>query len=55
MSDTNAFVRLQAINVLDRIDEHARGALTAIQKAKADGNPYVVRVVEHTLSQLEQR
>ena len=49
LADDNPAVRLQAINVLDRLDERARPALEAIKNAKTDGNPYVVRVAEHAL------
>jgi hypothetical protein len=50
LADSNPFVRLEAINILDRIDQHARPALEAIRRANDDSNPYVVRVVEHTLA-----
>jgi hypothetical protein len=49
MSDKNPWVRLQAINVLDRIDEHARPAEEAIVAALKDENEYVVRVAKHAV------
>jgi uncharacterized sulfatase len=48
-SDSNEWVRLQAINVLDRLDQGARPALGALKKALGDSNSYVVRVAEHAL------
>jgi uncharacterized sulfatase len=53
MQDDNEWVRLHAANVLDRIDGRARPALEVIQAAARDKNPYVVRVVEHTLKDLK--
>ena len=47
LADSTEWVRLQAINVLDRIDSHALPALPALQAALKDGNNYVVRVAEH--------
>jgi arylsulfatase A-like enzyme len=49
MEDRNEWVRLQAINVLDRIDGHARPALPAVRKALQDANGYVVRVAQHAV------
>lgn len=52
LKDGNEWVRLQAINVLDRIDEHARPALAEFERALKDENGYVVRVAEHALAEL---
>jgi hypothetical protein len=49
MNDRNEWVRLQAINVLDRLDGAARPALSALKSALSDPNSYVVRVAEHAL------
>jgi uncharacterized sulfatase len=53
LQDDNEWVRLHAANVLDRIDDHARPALEALQKAQKDKNQYVVRVAEHALQDLK--
>ena len=53
LQDDNDWVRLAAANTLDRIDEHVRPALAAIQNAAKDKNQYVVRVIEHTLKGLK--
>ncbi len=49
MKDENEWVRLMAINVLDRIDEAARPAYEVLDHAREDKNGYVVRVAEHAL------
>jgi uncharacterized sulfatase len=49
LKDRNEWVRLQAINDLDRIDDEARPALQALKAALEDSNEYVGRVAEHTL------
>jgi uncharacterized sulfatase len=49
LKDRNEWARLQAINVLDRIDDEARPALPALKAALEDSNEYVVRVAEHAL------
>lgn len=54
LQDENDWVRLAAVNILDRIDEHARPARSIIEKAQRDKNQYVVRVVEHTLAGLKR-
>jgi uncharacterized sulfatase len=53
LQDDNEWVRLQAANILDRIDDRARPALEVIQQARKDKNQYVVRVVEHILRDLK--
>jgi uncharacterized sulfatase len=53
LRDNNEWVRLYAINVLDRIDAHAQPLRKQIEAGRADKNPYVVRVVEHTLPGLK--
>jgi HEAT repeat protein len=49
LEDENPWVRLYAMNVLDRINGHAQPVMDAIRKTKEDKNQYVVRVVEHVL------
>jgi len=50
----NAWVRLQAVNVLDRIDAHARPARAAVQRATTDADQYVVRVATHAMQALAE-
>ena len=52
LKDVNPWVRLQSIQVLDRLGDAARPALEALKAARADGNEYVVRVAEHAVGQL---
>ena len=52
LDDENEWVRLQAINVLDRIDEHGRPALSALKTSLQDSNNYVVRVAERAVALL---
>jgi hypothetical protein len=47
--ESDRWVRLRAINVLDRLDEDARPALPSLKAAIDDPNSYVVRVAEHAL------
>jgi HEAT repeat protein len=54
MKSNNAFVRLAAINVLDRMGEKAKPALEEIRTAMKDSNQYVVRVATHALKRLEK-
>lgn len=51
MKDQNEWIRLQAINVLDRIGPRARSACPVIDRAQEDPNAYVVRVAEHARRQ----
>jgi uncharacterized sulfatase len=51
LQDENEWVRLMAINVLDRIDAHAQPAREALAKAVKDKNQYVIRVAEHVSQQ----
>jgi uncharacterized sulfatase len=51
--DNNEWVRLAAVNVLDRLDEHARPAREVLDKARTDKNQYIVRVAEHALAGLK--
>lgn len=50
----NEWVRLAAVNVLDRLGDKARPALPQIKAAVKDSNPYVVRVVHHALKELDK-
>lgn len=52
LEDQNDWVRLYAMNVLDRHDQQSQPAKQAIEKCRQDKNQYVVRVVEHTLQGL---
>jgi HEAT repeat protein len=52
LNDDNDWVRLHAINILDRLDQHARAAIPALETARRDKNEYVVRVAEHALRDL---
>ncbi len=52
LADPNEWVRLQAVNVLDRLDAQARPVLTKLQVLTDDRNEYVVRVVTHILESL---
>lgn len=47
--DENPWVRLFAVNALDRLGERASSARDVLVKARDDKNAYVVRVVEHVL------
>ena len=49
MKDRNEWVRLLAINTLDRLDLDARPALATLKAALNDSNSYVVRVAEYAL------
>ena len=48
------WVRLRAINALDRLDDKARAAKPALQKATKDKNKYVVRVAQKALRDLRR-
>ncbi len=52
LKDANPWVRLQAANVLDRIDHHARPLLAHLRRATRDANEYVVRVATHAVAGL---
>ncbi len=52
LKDANPWVRLQAIQVIDRLDIDARPALTASLK---DSNEYVVRVAEHAINAFHEQ
>jgi len=45
----NEWVRLEAANILDRLDEKARPALQEMQAANKMSDPYVHRVLTHAL------
>jgi uncharacterized sulfatase len=51
--DRNEWVRLQAVNTLDRLDEDARPALVDLKSALNDSNSYVALVAKHALELLE--
>jgi N-sulfoglucosamine sulfohydrolase len=53
LADSNEFVRLQAINVLDRLDGQALPVLKDLQTAANDSNEYVVRVAKYVLASLD--
>lgn len=55
LADPNEWVRLQAINVLDRLDEQARPVIGNIQAVASDKNEYVVRVTEYVLNSLSAK
>jgi N-sulfoglucosamine sulfohydrolase len=48
----NDWVRLQAINIVDRIGERGRPALPVLKEALDDSNGYVGRVAEHAVERL---
>ena len=52
LTHTNDWVRLRAAIVLDEMDEQARTALPALERAMEDGNRYVVRVVNRAINDL---
>ena len=49
MGSDNEWVRLRAINALDRLDGRAAPAESALREALEDPNDYVVRVAEHAV------
>jgi HEAT repeat protein len=53
--DANEWVRLQAVNVLDRIGDRSEATLGVLRKAREDKNQYVVRVVEHALAAADRK
>ncbi|RUL87074.1 DUF229 domain-containing protein [Tautonia sociabilis] len=53
LASDNDWVRLLAINVLDRLDERASPAEAALRTALKDPNDYVVRVAEHAVEAFE--
>jgi HEAT repeat protein len=55
LDDPQEWVRLYAINALDRLDEKARDVLPRMQKSLQDKNQYVVRVAEHALQELRAK
>jgi uncharacterized sulfatase len=50
--DDSEWVRLQAANALDRLDDGARPALAAMRRARATPGRYVSSVIDHALEQL---
>ena len=48
------WVRLYAVNVLDRLGPQARPALESLTGGQADRNEYVRRVVEHAVGRLRK-
>lgn len=54
LADKNEWVRLKAINVLDRLGAKARSEKDKVSALKDDSNQYVVRVVTHVLESLDQ-
>lgn len=52
LKNSDEWVRLNAAQVLDEMEEQARPALTSLQQAMQDENKYVVRVVNHAINQL---
>lgn len=51
LASADAWARLQAVNMLDRLDDDAQAAFSAIAAAAADENEYVRRVVAHVLAE----
>ncbi len=49
----NEWVRLQAAQILDRLNEKARPATEAMKRARTDKNEYVGFVINHALEQLD--
>ena len=54
LTHQDEWTRLQAAIVLDEMEEQARPAINALQKAMDDPNKYVVRVANRALNQLLQ-
>jgi hypothetical protein len=52
LRNEDEWVRLAAANSLDRLDAKARPYVALLRQAAEDDNPYVVRVVTHTLDEL---
>ncbi len=48
----NEWVRLQAANILDRLEDQARPALPQIKHARKQADKYVARVLDHVLADL---
>jgi uncharacterized sulfatase len=48
--DASEWVRLQAVNVLDRTNDRSPETTSALKKLETDSNQYVVRVAEYALS-----
>jgi arylsulfatase A-like enzyme len=53
VQDDNEWVRLAAVDALDHLGEKAKPAREVLEKAKADKNQGVVRIVEHALERLK--
>jgi HEAT repeat protein len=54
LADTNEWVRLQAVNILDRLDAQALPVQSKLQALANDRNEYVVRVARHVLEGLPE-
>lgn len=54
LKSDNEYLRLAALNVLDRMGDKARPALADFRTALKDANQYVVRVAEHAVQTLEK-
>jgi uncharacterized sulfatase len=48
--DSNEWVRLQAVNVLDRTNDRSPETLAVLKRLEKDSNQYVVRVAEYAAS-----
>jgi len=55
MRDENEWVRLHAVNVLDRLGPQARPALETLTDARQERSEYVRRVAEYALEKLVKR
>jgi hypothetical protein len=53
LDDPNEWVRLQAANIADRLDERARPLLETLRARLKDPNEYVRRVAGHAVADLE--
>jgi HEAT repeat protein len=54
LKDENEWVRLQAADILDRLDARAQPVLEAMKEARVSSGQYVNRVLAHALAQSEK-
>lgn len=54
LKDENEWVRLQAADILDRLDVRAQPVLEAMKEARVSSGQYVNRVLAHALAQSEK-
>ncbi|MEI6516853.1 MAG: HEAT repeat domain-containing protein [bacterium] len=53
LNDKSPWVRLAAANALQNIDDRAKPALAALEKAAKDNNDYVQRAARYTVAVLK--